>query len=498
MYKGMRGNENNFLTNKQCQKVCQKWNNPCPTAVNFAQKKQCSPGGNECSVGQWCHIGVSQDTTICCSGGVFINMFLTQDDCMEICPVYENPCGSGKPLMVANLPKVCKPEERCPSTHFCHIGVEGSHNYCCPKSKCDAGLFTSNIIYFIFFRFFYDKETRRCREFQYQGTKGNANNFLTLEDCELVCPGMIHNSLFYDYFIIIFLFRCLTIHLLYFCGKYSFFSSPRRPCDLPLEVGEGNEKLERWFYDGGIQMCRLFVYKGMKGNSNNFLTKKACRLACKELNPCGHGEPLTDDSGERILCTSGQKANSCSHGYYCHVGASALTTLCCPRRNIDVCDENVNEGTGGEDLPRWFFDKKQNRCAPFTYGGVGGNENNFISRITCQEICPEYRNYCPHGVPLIESGQVTACGIDKGCPEGFICHMSNEFNVSVCCQDPMDFCLSPRDPGPCNDMETRYGYNHLTDTCIEYEYGGCDGTLNNFRSLQRCTEICCKEYKRKH
>lgn len=61
----------------------------------------------------------------------------------------------------------------------------------------------------------------------------------------------------------------------------------------------------------------------------------------------------------------------------------------------------------------------------------------------------------------------------------------------------MDFCSAPRDPGPCTNYETRYGYNAATDTCVEYQYGGCDGTLNNFRSLQRCTEICCKEYKRK-
>lgn len=65
-------------------------------------------------------------------------------------------------------------------------------------------------------------------------------------------------------------------------------------------------------------------------------------------------------------------------------------------------------------------------------------------------------------------------------------------------QDPMDFCLSARDSGPCNNFEKRYGYDANTDTCVEYQYGGCEGTLNNFHSLQRCTEICCKEYKRRH
>lgn len=47
---------------------------------------------------------------------------------------------------------------------------------------------------------------------------------------------------------------------------------------------------------------------------------------------------------------------------------------------------------------------------------------------------PVYRNYCPHGIPLVDGNVVTACGIDRGCPDGFICHMSSEFNVSICCQ----------------------------------------------------------------
>lgn len=43
-------------------------------------------------------------------------------------------------------------------------------------------------------RFYFDKQSKRCREFSYQGAKGNANNFLSLEDCELVCPGAIRKK----------------------------------------------------------------------------------------------------------------------------------------------------------------------------------------------------------------------------------------------------------------------------------------------------------------
>ncbi|CAD6185288.1 unnamed protein product [Caenorhabditis auriculariae] len=641
IYKGAKGNENNFLTNTQCQEKCQKWNNPCPVAVNVAQRRECSLNGTECSAGQWCHIGASQQSSVCCPGaspdpcalpmfageadsvnplltmdpketrttssqsnsvnkkcrrecknpcgsgtmlmtpedeprlcsptspcpnthwchvGItpettvccsavqnacelplvkgygssyltrwhfnqeekkcskFIysgeggnqNMFLTQEDCQAVCPVFENPCGHGKPLMIGSKPKECSPNERCPSTHFCHIGVDGAQNYCCQKNgdPCLQSLMPGNGG-FSMTRFYYDKETKRCREFVYQGSKGNANNFLSHEDCELVCPVLpnpcqLGEPLLNGMKEPVICGGAETCSSGYWCHvggspeTTNCCPGTRRPCDLPLEFGQGSESLSRWFFDGGIQMCRPFVYKGMKGNSNNFLTKQACRQMCKELNPCGYGEPITDSAGERTLCTGGQRVDSCPRASYCHVGATPLTTICCPKRNVDPCDQPVEEGTGGEDLSRWFFDRKQNRCAPFNYGGVGGNENNFLLQANCQSACPEYRNYCPHGIPLIEGEQVTSCGIDKGCPDGFICHMSSEYNVSVCCQDPMDFCLSPRDPGPCNSYEKRYGYNPASDTCMEYQYGGCEGTLNNFHSLQRCTEICCKEYKRKH
>ncbi|PIO72546.1 Kunitz/Bovine pancreatic trypsin inhibitor domain protein [Teladorsagia circumcincta] len=301
-------------------------------------------------------------------------------------------------------------------------------------------------------RFYFDKETRRCREFAYQGIKGNANNFLSLEDCELVCPVLPN------------------------------------PCRLGEPLMNA---LKEPIICGGEDSCINGYWCHVGGSPE---TTNCCP---GKLNPCGFGEPLIGTDDERVLCTGRQKVDSCPRGHYCHVGASALTTVCCPKKNIDSCDQPVDQGTGGEDLPRWFFDRKQNRCAPFNYGGIGGNENNFISQTTCNEACPVYRNYCPHGIPLVEGNQVTPCGIDRGCPDGFICHMSTEFNVSVCCQDPVDFCSAPRDPGPCTNFETRYGYNPSTDTCVEYQYGGCDGTLNNFHSLQRCTEICCKEYRRK-
>lgn len=147
-----------------------------------------------------------------------------------------------------------------------------------------------------------------------------------------------------------------------------------------LEIGKGNERLERWFFDGNVQLCRNFIYRGAKGNSNNFLSRESCQKNCKglivlflafllqyvlndkqhhlvsEMNPCGEGEPLVDSNGERILCTGGQRLDSCPKTHYCHVGTSSLTTLCCKRR--------------GEILMRqyqtliFFYNFKHQSCQP--------------------------------------------------------------------------------------------------------------------------------------
>jgi hypothetical protein len=128
--------------------------------------------------------------------------------------------------------------------------------------------------------------------------------------------------------------------------------SARRPCDLSVAEGLGELQLERWYFDGSVQMCRRFIYRGTKGNPNNFLSKTDCRNACSgtvlfsfllfavpnlstlisEINPCSNGDPLLDSKGDRVLCTGGQLVDSCPQTHYCHVGATVFTTVCCAKR----------------------------------------------------------------------------------------------------------------------------------------------------------------------
>lgn len=52
------------------------------------------------------------------------------------------------------------------------------------------------------------------------------------------------------------------------------------PCILPVDEGKGSMHLERYFYDDHSENCHKFIYRGMKGNENSYLTYDECKKRC--------------------------------------------------------------------------------------------------------------------------------------------------------------------------------------------------------------------------
>lgn len=44
-------------------------------------------------------------------------------------------------------------------------------------------------------------------------------------------------------------------------------------------------------------------------------------------------------------------------------------------------------GTGTAVLQRWYFDRFAGHCEMFTYTGIGGNGNNFLTEQECHRKC---------------------------------------------------------------------------------------------------------------
>ncbi|XP_066567063.1 amyloid beta precursor like protein 2 isoform X1 [Amia ocellicauda] len=52
-----------------------------------------------------------------------------------------------------------------------------------------------------------------------------------------------------------------------------------------------------------------------------------------------------------------------------------------------VCSLPPETGPCRASMPRWHFDAQQRSCAPFVYGGCGGNRNNFQTQEYCMAVC---------------------------------------------------------------------------------------------------------------
>jgi len=54
---------------------------------------------------------------------------------------------------------------------------------------------------------------------------------------------------------------------------------------------------------------------------------------------------------------------------------------------LDSCSLIRDEGICPGNVPRFYFDQELGRCIIFSYGGCGGNTNNFESLDECVAHC---------------------------------------------------------------------------------------------------------------
>ncbi|CAK1584881.1 unnamed protein product [Parnassius mnemosyne] len=57
-------------------------------------------------------------------------------------------------------------------------------------------------------------------------------------------------------------------------------------CFQPPDKGNGSEWHLRWYYDTRRAKCRRFVYSGLSGNSNRFISNKTCAETCVQPMKC--------------------------------------------------------------------------------------------------------------------------------------------------------------------------------------------------------------------
>ncbi|MCP9260627.1 Kunitz/Bovine pancreatic trypsin inhibitor domain protein [Dirofilaria immitis] len=533
-YSGLGGNENNFLTLRDCQERCPVLPNPCglghPQMDDDQNPVMCSASDTSmCNMGYFCHIGDTEETTVCCpgksdnicneprvpgTGQAHLNRYAFAPLTKQCLPfiytglgVISNPCGNGEPaagndgqylICSATGPNIC------PVGYWCHVGADIAASLCCPgaQNACILPLTegTGNIA---IPRWYFDRRLRQCSTFTYTGYGGNQNNFQTLRECQEKCPELANpcsmgdpaESLDGN------ILQCSALHPIcptsYFCNigatPETSVCCPSfgEPCLSPLAIGTGTASLNRWYFDQNSRQCLQFTYTGIGGNENNFLTANACMQKCPILqNPCPFDGTTTNTNNLLTLpkCNV-QNAYSCPPTYWCHIGGDADTTVCCPRAS-DPCQLSLSQGIITDNGPytRWFYDRISGSCKPFQYAGIGEGKPVMVvppilSPSPSSSLSSNMPSICPIGIPYQdENGLIPHCSFTNQCPMNYFCHFGADISTTVCCKVTtfMSPCSIPVQTGHGIGHMKRIYYNAALRQCIPFIYSGIGGNENNF------------------
>ncbi|XP_018428220.1 PREDICTED: WAP, Kazal, immunoglobulin, Kunitz and NTR domain-containing protein 2 [Nanorana parkeri] len=118
---------------------------------------------------------------------------------------------------------------------------------------------------------------------------------------------------------------------------------PTDECLKPPDSEDCGEEQTRWHFDAKKNNCFTFVYGNCNSNLNHFETYESCMATCMN-GP------------------------------------------------VNLCNSPALQGPCKAYEPRWAYSKLLSQCQSFIYGGCGGNENNFESKETCEDMCPFPKN----------------------------------------------------------------------------------------------------------
>ncbi|XP_052766205.1 uncharacterized protein LOC128207366 isoform X2 [Mya arenaria] len=561
-YGGCQGNDNNFATEDECVRTCNARRERTLSREEVCRLPQDT---GRCDINFFGSASTeyfyNSQTRQCevfeysgCGGNR--NRFSTQQECNSYCRVQTQatPSPPRRRQPVCELTTDVGPCDRMITKYhfniasqecetFTYGGCLGNHNNFASIEKCisycglragrtraddcrlppEEGQCRANLQ-----RWYYDSDIRRCRTFKYGGCQGNRNNFASEDECLSSCQTDVVQPV----------------------TPAPTVAPPAPPvreedaCSLPLATP--CDRVHSWdqfyYYDRSTGQCREVPDGACNNNRNNFYTREQCESFCDRDKVC---QPLTYSTDMRCLAyfenwTYNPSTRVCEKFVYGGCGGSSNnfdTEEACNRKcrqevvttttarpdpshrftNGEICAMPEEAGNCLAYIRNWRYDSLTGQCVQFTYGGCGGNENNFKSREECERFCsrrvvcerfdePEISclAYMPRWRydPDIRSCENFVYG---GCGGN-----ANNFEAIEACERKCipreeeekeetdnnrvfswrDICNLSPSAGPCDNYQRRWHYDSITRECKEFSYGGCLGNHNNFESRDQCMTYC--------
>ncbi|MGH0126125.1 UNVERIFIED_CONTAM: hypothetical protein FKN15_025482 [Acipenser sinensis] len=226
IYGGCRGNDNNYLTQAECQAKC---SDSCEVAPEV--------GPCEALMQRFFYNSTSGSCQTFIYGGCRgnDNNYLTQAECQAKCSADE-----------------ASPD----NTHQLSKRMAGPMKYSCEVAPvvgpCEA----------LMQRFFYNSTSGSCQTFIYGGCRGNDNNYLTQAECQAKCSE-----------------NRLPAHLPVMKPASAEYQDH---CLAQKEVGPCRAAFPSWYYNSATQDCLPFIYGGCEGNLNRYSSAQDCMRRCAE------------------------------------------------------------------------------------------------------------------------------------------------------------------------------------------------------------------------
>ncbi|XP_071097116.1 uncharacterized protein [Haliotis cracherodii] len=491
LYRGCHGNQNKFMTESACNQSCAGKEKPgmCPMMRPSGNQRYCK---DYCRTDRNC----TEDRKCCQTGCGRRCTLPTVDEVNKKCRVgveYHHPngstvyCGRGQPL--------------CPEGYECNVDPMDGPSFCCPKETVPLNVCHEprepGPCKAMMPRYFFNRTSEQCQRFTYGGCRGNNNNFNSLEECCSQCgtnrsrckPGECRKPQ-PNYFATCQdecksdsectgNTRCCSNG----CGHVCLVPEMTQTCHMKLR--EAHMKLQH--HKGGCPMISIprCNYNGTWRSQQCLDSYGICwcvdshgrkipNTLVRGYADCSYipdmGKPATSQpEGEMDLppiCEQGTKTHCCNaslcHMHSCpaHPAAVCRVNPCggCRAVFYDHMNREVNcsEGLTECQLHR---QRVKTAHAQHTMNKMGDMTRNMTMNMTRNMTMGDH----------MKPGQVEE-------PESIPPH----------CQ------LAPK-PGMCRAFMPKWFYNHTSNRCEKFVYGGCNGNDNKFNTVEECYEECHEE-----